>query len=986
MKNLILLALALVATSADGATKYVRKGGNDTTGNGSTATPWLTISKAIISISSGDTVLIGDGEYDEGAAGLVFNRTLWVATTTFQSESANASNVVIKATGFNGNTRMEAGGNVYLKWLTFDRGAAGDIANVYVRSITNVTFDACVFHTALTVNNGTALVQLQGSGYVRNISFTNCAFYYDNTNSASSCFAINTYLNTVPATNVMITGCSFQVPNYAIYLQTNVNLTISNNTFNSYYDNIWVKSTSPFSINNNNCTATGNGHTICIGSDSTDANSPVIGGLTNNTMTCIIGHALLIGQCSTNVWAVSNTIYGGNYSVVMKESTNCYLIGNQCLGGTYSVVYNKAARGSVIAFNVMDDYTNSATNGVFQVSQNTTTGDLSYGCNFLTNTIYCRSTNSIAYGWWGTTGDAGFGNVDYNQFWFTNTPTFGRVRTTTGITTMGGVQTAWDGYSGSGFDIHSWIICPVATSSPRTWVNRNWLSGYYIHPNGDDSYAGTFAAPWKTIGKAMRVSLPPGSVVNGNNQIYRELLSVNQDNITIKDVIIDGVRSVTNGWTLISGEVYSNRNIYPYQLFQDGVKMTPQLCTNQADILANLARGEWSSHSVKESNIFELYFRTTDGASPSSHTMTLLSREFDQCPGVVNCVGRTNVTFNNVHVQNIGSNSTNSWGWKIFNSQNIRLSDCSTTNCHMGGWLGNVTGFYATNFNIVNNWRLGFAVGGQQTNVPMNATNLWLVNCNFNGTGNDKVYDEVVYTYSNGDSDGFAPGQFGGHFKGVYVMGCNFISNGPPANVSENRGCGLTTSTLDPWDFEDVVVSNCTFSANHNNQLFLWTNVVNAIVVGNMFKNAGDNLLPGRHVAYFCKGQGSLLFANNLLANNTCSNMASALCIDSTVANSTITVTNNTSFNNGTSAAGGYTYGDVTIKNKASTNFTFTGNTIYRTNGYTDHVAFNRDTPYDLNHITNALAGNFLFDMGFAGNAVSTTGPWKNPTAISLTP
>ena len=71
-----LLIFVLLCAPLHAATYYVTKAGHDTTGNGSVGTPWLTIGKAVSTATTGDTVLVGDGDYDEhveeSTAGVTF--------------------------------------------------------------------------------------------------------------------------------------------------------------------------------------------------------------------------------------------------------------------------------------------------------------------------------------------------------------------------------------------------------------------------------------------------------------------------------------------------------------------------------------------------------------------------------------------------------------------------------------------------------------------------------------------------------------------------------------------------------------------------------------------------------------------------------------------------------------------------------------------------------------------------------------------------
>lgn len=83
------------------ATYYVRKDGNDTTGDGSTGSPWLTISKAILTadLTGPHTINVGAGTYQESTSGtgyLYFNRS-FLAETIVQSESGNPDDVIVQS-------------------------------------------------------------------------------------------------------------------------------------------------------------------------------------------------------------------------------------------------------------------------------------------------------------------------------------------------------------------------------------------------------------------------------------------------------------------------------------------------------------------------------------------------------------------------------------------------------------------------------------------------------------------------------------------------------------------------------------------------------------------------------------------------------------------------------------------------------------------------------------------------------------------------
>jgi len=79
--------------ASTGKTYYVAKTGNNTTGDGSEAKPWLTISKAASMVAAGDTVLIKPGTYTEQVALSKSGTT--TNYVTFQSFDPNNKAVVI---------------------------------------------------------------------------------------------------------------------------------------------------------------------------------------------------------------------------------------------------------------------------------------------------------------------------------------------------------------------------------------------------------------------------------------------------------------------------------------------------------------------------------------------------------------------------------------------------------------------------------------------------------------------------------------------------------------------------------------------------------------------------------------------------------------------------------------------------------------------------------------------------------------------------
>lgn len=89
--TILFLAVSLFSGSAFATTYYVRKTGNDTTGDGSSGNPWLTVYKGLTTIANTDTLKIGDGTYNE-----VSNPGALEKSFTMEAENMPAEGEVLK--------------------------------------------------------------------------------------------------------------------------------------------------------------------------------------------------------------------------------------------------------------------------------------------------------------------------------------------------------------------------------------------------------------------------------------------------------------------------------------------------------------------------------------------------------------------------------------------------------------------------------------------------------------------------------------------------------------------------------------------------------------------------------------------------------------------------------------------------------------------------------------------------------------------------
>lgn len=123
------------------ATYYIATTGNDTTGNGTEATPWLTISKAYTGSTAGDTIVMAAGTYTWATATMT-NRTL---------QGASATTTFIAGASTNGQKTWTLGGTFTVNDVTFttngrNDGTAYNTGLIGTNSTSStLTFARCIF-------------------------------------------------------------------------------------------------------------------------------------------------------------------------------------------------------------------------------------------------------------------------------------------------------------------------------------------------------------------------------------------------------------------------------------------------------------------------------------------------------------------------------------------------------------------------------------------------------------------------------------------------------------------------------------------------------------------------------------------------------------------------------------------------------------------------------------------------------------------------
>ena len=453
---------------------YVRKTGNDTTGDGSTGNPYLTINRALNGaapkFASGDTLIVGIGAYTENSGSGYLNIPTYTSLTTIESETGAPADVTISGT--TGTVNISVVGQ-YNKFLNVSLlGSAGAFA-LYLRG--NYTQ---VEHCILTGTNNRCLELVPQSSGMHDISITDCVLssvgawaliysangisgYKASSVTFTRCTGISATDNYVVqlgnGNNADLVGWTFTDCKFAgatstyraFYVNGGTDVTLINTAVsNSAGEGTYANKCAGFYVIGGSYSAY-SAHGLSIGSD-TPSTDIVTGLMQYVTVTCTLGHGLLVGYGATS-FAVSNShMTGGDYGLVIKHCTGTVATYNTINGGRLSGIYFKAAVSPIVERNIISS---SAAGVAIMMLQ----GNAGIKCENVTlthNLIIANGTAGV-FNWGGDADDLGGGVVDYNTYIVAGTDGFGTVRSSSGITDLGGLQAAWVGYTNPTNDTHS---------------------------------------------------------------------------------------------------------------------------------------------------------------------------------------------------------------------------------------------------------------------------------------------------------------------------------------------------------------------------------------------------------------------------------------------------------------------------------------------------------------------------------------------------
>jgi len=299
----ILFALVLVTglgwvvalpVAADGTTYYVATTGDDSN-DGSLASPWLTIQHAVDTAAEGDTIIVGDGTYNESI-------TVTTAGLTLRSENGMGSTIIENAGGVTAPEAAQCGFLIRGSAHNFTLGGVAD---------QGFTFSGGTSPRLIQLNNSPAGVQIS--------------------------------YNTIDSRGTANTGINVGAAGAA-------SLTLSNNVFiadeDATYQDwplIGPDTANPVldvTVTNNMFTGSGTpdkyGAAICLGVVGVD--SLAASTFSGNTISAF-DRGIIVSAGSADLDITGNTISNCGKGVLFRSDTHADMTTNTFTGNTYDVYH-----------------------------------------------------------------------------------------------------------------------------------------------------------------------------------------------------------------------------------------------------------------------------------------------------------------------------------------------------------------------------------------------------------------------------------------------------------------------------------------------------------------------------------------------------------------------------------------------------------------------------------------------------------------------
>lgn len=500
-----IVATGMLGGGASTPNYYVSKLGDDGTGDGSLASPWLTVTKALSTIPlTGGILNVGDGTYAENTSstGRLVVTQQFTSELRIRPESDTLGDVIIDG--------ADSGDKLY---------------NVYLNNASNVTFEKIDFTTAIAVgqsviyDDGGSFYKFDGCRIVvpsaatvrrgietrsTDTTIVNCVFTQTGTDkiegigvtstgggavserlAIETCTFTNLYGKAVstswPVGGLTITDCDISMAggdttsSAGVYIHTSMlsatvitnctitsvgmrgvlaknSVTITDCDFTSNYICIDATDGANFTCSISGSTfvntQTAAYYAIKLGLDGFSANKNQTYHLTNNTITGG-NHCVLIGGTTANGSTMTgNTINAGVYGLVTK-ATGLTIDGNIFNGRSMTswVVLFKNAVSNIFENNTITTAYGSA----IRMTLGDSAPETCSNNNLNHNTVTCTSAAKPFF--WPLNADGGGNIVDYNAYTVAGAD-WGTILGTP-ISSLATLRAAWSAYGDGSNDSHS---------------------------------------------------------------------------------------------------------------------------------------------------------------------------------------------------------------------------------------------------------------------------------------------------------------------------------------------------------------------------------------------------------------------------------------------------------------------------------------------------------------------------------------------------
>ena len=457
--RLIVLAFLLcsVAPTAKAATYYVRTTGNDTTGDGSTGTPWATLSKALttVAIGGGDTVLVGPGTYAESTSGLgyLFLDRAFTGEVVVRSETSTATDVVITgATSTAYDTRCQACANLTFSDVTFSPRVNTNTSafKKLTGTTTALKFERVVFDVSATGGTGLFLRAVTGTT-ITAVTLTDCFLRQVGANVPGN----GVYLNqsgtgTIDGVSVDgLDGALLGGVAVNVLGASNVTLTRINVRTNGSYG-VQLNPVTTASLTASDIVTTGaQAVAVIVGTDGEAGAASTGVTISTSRIESALSHGLLIGYGVTGALVDDVSVAGYDVGIVARGSTDVVVRNSRVRHHHGGGLYTKGATNASWTGNTCEsaggESIKMALNGATAPSAATYTGNL-----------IVVSGAAKAFDW-PTDFDSG-ASVVAGNYYAVPQGQFGQVLADQSVGTMNELKSAWAPYGDGTNDRSSMLV------------------------------------------------------------------------------------------------------------------------------------------------------------------------------------------------------------------------------------------------------------------------------------------------------------------------------------------------------------------------------------------------------------------------------------------------------------------------------------------------------------------------------------------------